>query len=122
VVSATPQPRGVWRKNVGEPADFKILRMRFSKRLSARNWIKNYWVWPQITERFATGRAIAQASRDAQRLASRRFLLTSSITPRSGIRRGTAFGFLGIVTVSTPSFPVASTLSLSTVSGNTKRR
>jgi hypothetical protein len=38
------------------------------------------------------------------------------------MRRGIAFACFGIVTVSTPSFPVALTLSLSTVSGNTKRR
>jgi len=33
----------------------------------AANWIKNYWVWLRITERFATGGAFAQENRDARR-------------------------------------------------------
>ena len=38
------------------------------------------------------------------------------------MRRGIAFACFGIVTVSTPFFPLALTFSPSTVSGNTKRR
>jgi hypothetical protein len=107
---------------MGGSDDFKIPRVRSWKRLFRQEFDQEL-CWSGCESQSDSQRA-AHLRKETVTRAGRVTAILVDLEYYAPIwmRRGIAFGCFGIVTVNTPSFPVALTLSLSTVSGSTKRR